>query len=450
MEWTRCCPDSVARSGFGLQIGGGGVVDPLVVGISGSAGAAGEADDAPSRVCNRGQPEIKLGGTQDNGTLKSGGSMENWDFIYGGDGFHTKVDYTNSNIIFAESQMGGLGKSTNEGQTWNYNVRNGIDFSRTNWSTPYVMDLQNPEILYFGTYKLHRTTNGAGSWSAVSGDLTRGANGYLGTITCISTAIENDNFTRVIYVGTNDAKLSVSTNSGTNWEDRTGILPQRYITDVLADRRAPSTAYVSLSGYNLDESNPHIFRTTDYGESWNDISGNLPDIPVNSIIIDYDKDSTLYCGTDAGVFYTHTLGQVWYVLGEELPNSPVFDLNYHQPTKKLVAGTHGRSIFEIDLGGITAVSTSSDFTVNEFILYQNYPNPFNPVTVIKYLLVSDTKVKLGIYNLVGEEVSLLINELQNAGIHEIDFNGSYLSSGNYYYKIETKNFAQTKKMILLK
>jgi photosystem II stability/assembly factor-like uncharacterized protein len=404
------------------------------------------------------QPQIKLGGTQDNGTLKSGGAVDNWDFIYGGDGFHTKVDYTNSNIIFAESQWGGLGKSTNGGQSWNYNVRNGIDFSRTNWSTPYVMDLQDPNILYFGTFKLHRTENGAGSWNAISPDLTRGQNGRLGTITCISTSIENDNTTRVIYVGTDDAKLSVSTNSGSSWEDKTGILPQRYMTEVLADRRTPSTAYVTLSGYNLDEPYSHVFRTTDYGLNWMNINGNLPDIPVNSIIIDYDKDSTLYIGTDAGVFFTNNLGAQWFVLGVDLPNSPVSDLNYHQPTKKLVAGTHGRSLFEFDLSSITSVRDDYSTIVKNFELYQNYPNPFNPSTVIKYNLPSDMKVNLVIYNSVGEEVAVLVNEFQSAGIEEVNFNAKNLASGIYFYLLEVgdpligsgQGFAETKKMILLK
>ncbi len=320
------------------------------------------------------QPEIKLGGTQDNGTLKSDGTINNWDFIYGGDGFHTKVDYSNSNIIYAESQNGGIGRSTNGGQSFN-SIRNGIDFTRTNWSTPYVLDILDPQILYFGTYKLHKTTNRGSSWAVISPDLTRGPNGRLGTITCVSSSVESDNVTRVIYVGTDDAKLSISINSGTNWEDRTGILPQRYMTDVLADKRDPATAYVTLSGYNLDETNPHVFRTTDYGISWTDISGNMPDVPVNSIIIDYDKDSTLYIGTDAGVFFTLNLGTNWMVLGTDLPNSPVFDLNYHQPTKKLVAGTHGRSLFEFDLSVITGVKHEIDPVVNDFVTLSELPEP---------------------------------------------------------------------------
>ncbi len=396
------------------------------------------------------QPEIKLGGTQDNGTLKSDGTINNWDHIYGGDGFHTKVDYTNSSIVYAESQWGGLGKSTNGGQSWNYNVSNGIDFSRTNWSTPYVLDVQDPNILFFGTYKLHRTVNGAGNWEVISPDLTRGPNGRMGTITCVTSAVESDNITRVIYVGTDDAKLSVSTNSGSSWEDRTGILPQRYITDVLADKREPAMAYVTISGYNLDETTPHVFRTIDYGNTWDDISGNLPDIPVNSIIIEYDDDSTLYVGTDAGVFFTQNLGISWYVLGTGLPNSPVFDINYHQPTHKLVAGTHGRSLFEIDLSTVTSSNNEKDLIVENFKLHQNYPNPFNPTTTIKYSIPSDGFVKLSIFNSIGEEVSTLVNEFKPGGSYEVKIKGDGLTSGVYFYRIQAGSFIETKKMVLMK
>jgi photosystem II stability/assembly factor-like uncharacterized protein len=395
------------------------------------------------------QPQIKLGGTQDNGTLKSDGTIHNWDFIYGGDGFHTKVDYTNSNIIYAESQFGGIGRSTNGGQNFNY-IANGIDFTRTNWSTPYVLDVLDPMTLYFGTYKLHKTTNRGSSWTEISPDLTRGPNGRLGTITCVSSAVESDNVTRVIYVGTDDAKLSVSTNSGTDWLDRTGILPQRYITDVLANVNDPATAYVTLSGYNLDETNPHVFRTSNYGMNWTDISGNLPDVPVNSIVIEYNDDSTLYIGTDAGVFYTTNLGSEWSVLGTGLPNSPVFDINYHQPTQKLVAGTHGRSLFEFDLSGINGVDNKEDLIVDNFILYQNFPNPFNPSTTINFILPDNEFVSLKIYDVIGNEVAILLDEEKPAGSHTVEFDASKLGSGTYFYKLQAGNNIQTRKMLLLK
>jgi hypothetical protein len=254
----------------------------------------------------------------------------------------------------------------------------------------------------------------------------------------------------VLYVGTDDAKLSVSTNSGTNWNDRTGILPQRYITDVLADKSNPATAYVTLSGYNLDEANPHVFRTTDYGVNWLDISGNLPDIPVNSIVIEYNADSILYVGTDAGVFYTENFGAEWAVLGTGLPNSPVFDLNYHQPTQKLVAGTHGRSLFEIDLTGITGIEQDRNPVVDDFILYQNYPNPFNPITTIKFSTTHRSHIILKVYDVLGNEIAELLNEERSAGTYSVEFDASMLASGTYFYKLQVGVNTEVRKMLLLK
>lgn len=395
------------------------------------------------------KPERKYGGTQDNGTLgtKSGNSND-WDMIYGGDGFHTLVDYTDSDIIYAEYQWNGLGKSTDGGISF-YWARNGVDENdRTNWSTPVVMDNEDNNILYLGTYRVYATIDGAENWEAVSPDLTRGVNGRLGTITCISTGVLNNN-ERVIYAGTDDGKLSVSTNTGTDWKDVTGDLPLRYITDVLADKRNPSTAYVTLSGYNKDESNPHIFRTTDYGSHWKNISGNMPDVPLNSVIIDYDRDSVLYVGGDAGVFYTTNFGSDWFVLGEGLPNSPVFDLNYHQPTKKLFAATHGRSMFEIDISGIVTNVTDRNIAKN-FILNQNYPNPFNPETMISFRLPQDTYAEIKVFDINGREVALAAKGYYKAGMNEIHFNGGNISSGVYFYRLQTDNHSLVKKMILLR
>jgi photosystem II stability/assembly factor-like uncharacterized protein len=91
---------------------------------------------------------------------------------------------------------------------------------------------------------------------------------------------------------------------------------------------------------------PHIYRTTDYGATWTDISSNLPEAPVNDVIIDPFHDGTLYVGTDVGVFRTKDLGAHWSTFGSGLPINVVTDLDYHPPTRMLVAGTYGRSIFK--------------------------------------------------------------------------------------------------------
>ncbi len=394
-------------------------------------------------------PSRVYGGTQDNGTLGvQDGNPDNWLYLYGGDGFFTQVDYTNSNIIYAESQFGGISRSTDAGVNFQ-SITSGIDFTRTNWSTPYILDPFNPSILYLGTYKLHKSTNRGTLWSAISGDLTRGANGRLGTITAIAAGRAQDTSKRVLYVATDDAKLSVSTNSGQNWIDRTGTLPRRYMTDVVVDLRNSAVAYVTLSGYNLDETNPHIFKTTDYGLNWIDISGNLPDVPVNSFIIDYDYDSVFYVGTDAGVFYTVDAGVNWMPLGIGLPNSPVFDLNFHAPSRVLYAATHGRSIFVVNVDNITGVEEYRSQPAS-FSLEQNYPNPFNPVTKIAFHLSSPSEVSLIVYDVNGTEVKRLAEGFRLMGEHVINFNAEGLPSGIYFYRLTTGKNSVTKKMVLIK
>ncbi|MCX6152166.1 MAG: T9SS type A sorting domain-containing protein [Ignavibacteriales bacterium] len=398
-------------------------------------------------------PDIKLGGTQDNGTMKTRASgIDDWEVIYGGDGFHCKVDYTNSNIIYTEFQWGGLGKSTDGGANFYYGSTNGIDQNdRRNWSTPFTLDVLDPTILYYGTYRIYRSTDGAQYWSAISPDLTRGKNGKQGTITCISTNVLPDN-NRVIYTGTDDGKVSVSTNTGISWKDITGNLPRRYVTDILCDRRDASVAYVTLSGYNQDLKNPHIFQTTNFGESWTDISDNLPDVPLNSVVLDYEEGLGIYIGGDLGVYYKRYLTDGWKLLGSGLPNSPISDLNYHQPTKKLVAATHGRSMFEIDLTNIVKVDEERKNIPESITLYQNYPNPFNPNTVISFRLLANNFVTLKVFDNNGKEVSTLVDGYKPAGIYNYKFsaNNCLLPSGIYFYQLKAGNYSLTKKMLLLK
>ena len=393
-------------------------------------------------------PVRKIGGSQDNGSkITFTGGTANWEVIYGGDGFTAHVDYTNSNIIYCTSQNGGLGRSTNNGVSFS-DITNGLS-GRFNWSTPYILDNTDPAILYVGSHMLFRSTNRGSSWTAISGDLTRGPNGRLGTITCITSGVLGNN-QRVIYTGTDDAKVSVTTNSGANWLDVTGSLPQRYITDIICDRRDPAKAYVTLSGFNVDERNTHVFRTTNYGANWINISGNLLNVPVNSIIVDHIRDSVLFIGCDAGVYYTTNFGTSWSLLGTGLPNAPVFDINYHAGSQILCAGTHGRSMYEISTANIPIGIIGSSEIAERFSLSQNYPNPFNPVTNIKFSIPKADYIRLKVYDIRGSEVAVLLNKNMPKGEYTYEFDASNLPSGVYFYTLKTEKFTSTKKMILVK
>jgi photosystem II stability/assembly factor-like uncharacterized protein len=413
-------------------------------------------------------PNRYYGGTQDNGTNRTlTGNLNDWQQFYGGDGFYVLVDPSNNNYVYAESQYGGFGRSIDGGNNFDYGL-NGVSGSdRFNWSTPFIIAPTNSAKLYLGSNRVYRTTNRAVLWTPISPDLTNGpptGNQVYGTITTIASAPSDTN---VVYVGTDDGNVWVTLNDGVTWTKISDTLPVRWITRVAVDHYDAMIAYVTLSGYRYDEYLSHVFRTTNAGISWLSISSNLPDAPVNDIIVDPDSAGKLYVGTDVGVFISDSLGNSWNYLGENLPNAPITDLVLHNPTRILIAATYGRSMYSIDLTPIT--STDNEIAVvKDFILYQNYPNPFNPATKIKYqiplspsLLKGESEaggfITLKVYDVLGNEIATLVNEEKPAGTYEIEFNiyshsgeSRNLTSGIYFYQLKAGNYIETKKMVLLK
>ena len=375
--------------------------------------------------------------------------MNNWDHIWGGDGFYVIVDHTNSNIIYAESQFGNLVKSTDGGNYFN-GAMNGINGSEpTNWDTPVVMDPNNNNILYYGTNHLYRTTNGAADWNSISPSLTDWVTGRrLGTITTIAVAPTNS---EKIYVGTDDSHVWVSPDNGTTWNEISNGLPFRWVTRVAVDPKNENIVYVTFSGLKWKDPQPHIFRSTDMGANWTDISNNLPDAPIDAFAVDNITSTTLYLGNDVGMYVSFNSGQSWQVLGEGLPILPIGDIEVHPSEHFLVAGTYGRSMYKIDLDLVSDVEENENQAVtSSFLLEQNYPNPFNPNTKIKYSIQQSSDVIIKIFDILGNEITTLVNEEKPSGSYEVEFNATSLPSGIYFYQLLAGSFVETKKMILMK
>jgi len=400
-------------------------------------------------------PDALFGGTQDNNTIATfDGGLDNWVPLLGGDGFYVNVDYVDNSYVYAEYQYGNLYRSTSGGSNMSW-AMNGISESEPkNWSTPVVIDPFDSKILYYGSNRLYKTTNRAQSWNAISDNLTLSSPNYpgLGTLTTISVSPVDNN---IIYTGSDDGKVFVTLDGGTNWTDITEGLPFRWVTRVAADNFDDNVVYVTFSGMKWRDPVSHIFKSTDQGANWVDISGNLPDSPINAIAVDFNTSNVLYVGNDVGVFASFDSGTNWEPLGTGLPVVPVYDLKIHPTENYLLAGTHGRSMYKLDLNSVVSVRDRKELIVSKHSLAQNYPNPFNPSTTISYYIPESENVKLDVFSISGELVKSLVNESKEEGYYDVMWNGTNnagvkVASGTYLYTLRAGNAVKTKKMILLK
>jgi len=302
------------------------------------------------------EPFKIYGGMQDNGVKRTpAGRLDDWANVTGGDGFEVHVDPINPAVIYSESQFGALRRSLNGGATFT-NATTGLT-GRLGWKTPLAFDPTSTgtgttTTLYLGSNLLFRSTNSAASWTPISADLTNGNQGVggvvFGTITTLAVAPSNRN---TIYIGTDDGNVWVTRDTGRTYLRLDLTLPDLWVTRVAVDPDDDAIAYVTFSGFRVDQPLAHVFRTTNHGITWSDISGDLPDAPANDIAIDPRRSSTLYVGTDVGVFVSHDLGGSWSPLGVGIPDGVVITNMklLPGPPPTLLAATYGRSIFSIDL-----------------------------------------------------------------------------------------------------
>lgn len=279
---------------------------------------------------------IIMAGAQDNGcTLLKNGT---WTHVTGGDGMEVIVDHTNTNIMYSTSQNGNIYKSSNGGNSFN-----GISGSITEdgaWVTPYTLDPNNHNIIYAGYSNVWKSSNAGNTWSTIS---SFGSN--AATIRSLEVAPSNSN---VIYVATLTS-LKRTTNGGANWTNITPILYGANITYISVHDQNPDIAWISLSGFN---NSPKVYKTIDGGVNWEDVSGNLPNLPINCVLYEKGTNNGVYVGTDIGVYYKNDDLLNWQSFMIGLPNVRVNELEIYYPTGKIRAATYGRGLWESDVYSI--------------------------------------------------------------------------------------------------
>lgn len=394
------------------------------------------------------RPERVYGGTQDNNSIRTtSGDTDDWEAILGGDGFYCLVSPDNSNLVYAEYQWGALHKSTNGGN-YMYGIYDYWSSDRVNWSAPVIMRPDNPDQMYFGTYRVWRSGNAGESWNAVSGDLTDGDDGSsFHTITTLACSPLNGQY---VLAGTDDGRVHISTAGGNVWTDISEGLPDRWITRVAFDPFDEETIYVTCSGFRWDEPLPHVYKSTDLGNTWQPISSNLPELPVNAFIADPTKQNRYFIGTDAGVFWTKDGGASWESLNGNLGNVPVTSMKIHPSEKFLLIGTYGLGAYKLDLVQLT-VGTKKINTSSALQITSVYPQPYDPdLGVLSINIKSDqtSASVISITDLNGKEVFTGKNQIINQGTNLVRLNLN-LSPGMYLITVKAKEKRAAAKFLVI-
>ncbi len=295
-----------------------------------------------------GDDDYVLGGAQDVGALVRTSSNV-WTGSHGSDGGIVLLDpaspstlyHSDHNVSFFRSDNGGQGA---QGSGWARKESGLGKDDRSMFIAPVAMDASNPQTIYLGTYRLYKTTNRGDLWTPISSDLTRGTNYIPGVAShAISAIAVGPGSSSLIFVGTSDGNLQISRDAGTTFVNSNAGLPIRYISRIVIDPANAQIAYLAISGFGSG----HVFKTTNGGTNWIDISGNLPDVPANVLALARGTNK-LYVGTDIGVFVTTGPATTWTEVGPDtLPNSPVFDLKINDRSGSVFAATHGRGVFKL-------------------------------------------------------------------------------------------------------
>lgn len=328
------------------------------------------------------KPYYVIGGLQDNGSWHGPSAAwfrpritnDEWFRVGGADGFYSQIDPDDHKRIFTESQNAGiirLNLETEEYKSIKPLPKDPEETYRFNWNSPFLLSPHESNTLYLGGNKLFISEDGGETWKATI-DLTKQLDReklplmgippdentlskhdgtlYYGTITTISESPLQEG---LLYVGTDDGNVQRSKDGGESWQNISknipGIPEYTYVSRLVASHHDQGTAYATFDGHRNDDFKPYVFLTQDFGERWMDISSNLPEGSTVNVIREHHRNpNLLFIGTERGAYYSLNRGIRWIKFENDFPIVPVDDIAIHPRDNDLIFGTHGRSIWILD------------------------------------------------------------------------------------------------------
>jgi photosystem II stability/assembly factor-like uncharacterized protein len=380
------------------------------------------------------KPYYIYGGSQDYCSWEGPSATRNqvglkyadWFKVQTGDGFQVRVDPTDYNIVYAESQNGGVvrydlhsGRNTSIKPT----ARSGQPAYRFNWETPLMISSHDPKTIYIGGDFVFKSTERGDSWTAISPELTTEK---VGTITTIA---ESPVDAAVLYAGTDDGNVW-ATRDGKNWTNITAKVPgmpgKRWVSRLVASRYDAKTVFLAFDGHRNDDFTTYLFESKDYGQTWKSIRNDLPAAtPVRVIREDVKNPNLLFAGTESAAYASIDGGGHWVRLMNRMPTTPIADLIVHPRDGDLIAATHGRSFWVMDISPLqelTPAVLASDaylftvkpsaafdyrvFTNDEFLAEKRFigENPPMGTAISYYLKTAPDDIKLAILDKGGAVV----------------------------------------------
>nr|WP_299382172.1 glycosyl hydrolase [Allomuricauda sp.] len=324
------------------------------------------------------------GGTQDNGshggpsrTASSAGILNSdWWITLGADGHQSATEPGNPDITYGEFQQGWLWRidqTTGETVFIQPQPAAGEPHERFNWDAPIIVSPHNPTRLYFASYRVWKSENRGDDWTAISGDLTRNEERLnlpimgrqqswdnpwdvlaMSNYNTITSLAESPLQEGLIYAGTDDGILQVTENGGNSWRrinlgNIKGVPSRAFVNDVRADLYDANTVYLVLDNHKEGDFKPYMLKSTDRGNTWSFINGNLPKRLITwRIVQDHKKKGLLFAATEFGIYFTNNGGTTWTKLDGGLPTISFRDITIQRREDDLVAASFGRGFYVLD------------------------------------------------------------------------------------------------------
>lgn len=330
-------------------------------------------------------PYHVCGGTQDNGTWcgptrtreEAGITDYDWYHVFGGDGYDSAVSVDSPQIRYGESQFGNISRYHVE--TWEYEdvqphaedagAESGYAF-RWDWDTPFILSQHDPTVVYLGGNHLFKLVDRGRDWEILGPDMTRANrlhpepdSGYTSYHSLHSVA-ESPIDPNVIWTGSNDGLIWVTGDGGTTWRNVTERIPEQppqrcWVAEIEPSHFDARTAYVVYDCHRRDDYRPYVFKSTDAGDSWTSITGDLPEDGGSYVIREDDVNpNLLFVGTELGLWISNKGGAEWVRMKNNLPTVAIRDMELVPRRKELVVATYGRSIYVLDIGPLQELDDS--------------------------------------------------------------------------------------------